>query len=171
MTMDNFNIFGLQVALTFVAFFLICKYYIWPKVSRMPGNDGLKALVATNIFRHLGLVFLVTPQVVAANVPHSWTEPVAFGDLITVILAIAAFLGLASRQSWAPAVTWLFNIVGLVDLLMAFGLGIPAHAWEFNTGSAWYITTFVAPVFMTIHVMIFKLLLSRKGSSARVSNR
>jgi hypothetical protein len=159
--MDNFNIFGMQVAFSFVAFFLISKYYIWPKVSRMPANDGLRALVAANIFRHLGLVFLVTPQVVASTVPHSWTDPVAYGDLITVILAMIAFVGLANGASWAKAVTWLFNIVGFVDLLMAFATGVPAHAWEFNMGSAWYITTFVAPIFITIHVMIFRLLVKK----------
>ena len=158
MAMNNFNIFGLQVAFTFVAFFLVSKYYIWPALSRMPADAALQALVATNIFRHLGLVFLVTPQVVAATVPHSWTNPVAFGDVITVVLAMIAFVGLAQRKSWARGVTWLFNIVGLADLLMAFGTGIPAGAWDFNMGSAWYITTFLAPIFITIHLMVFGLL-------------
>ena len=163
MVMDNFNLFGLQVFLTFVAFFLVAKYYIWPKLSRMPVDNALRALVAANMFRHLGLAFLVSPQIVAPGVPHSWTGPVAYGDLISVVLAILAFTGLASRGAWGRPMTWVFNIVGLVDLMMAYGTGIPAHAWEFNMGSAWYITTFVAPVLILIHFMIFMLLLKKKA--------
>src|SRR6478736_3681419 len=131
--MDNFTIFGLQVALTFTSFYLIVKYYLWPKLTRMPVEAALQALVATNIFRHLGLVFLV-PQVVSATVPRSWTEPVAYGDLIAVILAIAAFVGLAERKPWGKSLTWLFNIVGFGDLVMAYINGVFAQAWTFEFG-------------------------------------
>jgi hypothetical protein len=48
--------------------------------------------------------------------------------------------------------------VGFGDLLMAYVRGVLAQAWTFEFGSAWYITTFLAPVFMIIHVMIFIVL-------------
>src|SRR5262249_47710824 len=127
MTMDNFNIFGMQVAFSFISFFLVSKYYIWPKVSRMPVDDALRALVTTNIFHHLWLALLVSPQAVAPPLPPSCTDPVAYGDMITVVLALIAFVGLASKKSWGRPVPWLFNILGSENLLMAFATGVPAH--------------------------------------------
>ncbi len=157
--MNNFHIFGLQAGLTFVSFFLLTKYYIWPKLKTLPSEQALKALVATNIFRHLGLVFLVTPQIVAASVSKSWTMQVAIGDMAAVILAMVAFVGLATKAKWARNATWIFNIVGIADLLLVYTSGIMKQAWDFDIGSAWYIATYIAPVFIIIHILIFKLLL------------
>ena len=155
---SNFNIFGLQVGLTFFSFILVARSYIWPRVASTAQNVGLRALVATNMFRQLGLVFVLTPQFVATEVPHSWTEPIAYGDLVSVILAIIAFIGLSRGASWARGATWIFNIVGFLDFINAYAQGMLIQAWSFNLGFAWLVATLLAPAYMIIHVMIFMYL-------------
>ena len=164
--LNNFNIFGLQVGLTFVSFILIARSYIWPRVISAPGDAGLRALVATNMFRQIGLAFVLSPQIVGSDVPHSWTEPIAYGDLVSVVLAIVAFAGLNRRAAWARGMTWIFNIVGFVDFINAYAQGVMLQAWTFNLGFAWLIATLLAPPYMVIHVMIFMCLLKRPGKQA-----
>ena len=61
--------------------------------------------------------------------------------------------------AWAGALplVWLFNIVGTVDLLNALRQNVAiAHL-----GAAWYIPTFLVPVLLVTHFMMFAWLLRR----------
>jgi hypothetical protein len=161
--MDNFNVFGLQVMMSFVSFYLIARYYIWPKLMRMPAFDSMKVLVATHMFRHLGLVFFVIPQIVSNTVPEKWSSQVAYGDLLTTVLAIISFVLLEKKSKSSVVFVWLFSIVGLVDLLSAYVTGFAGQAWNFDIGSAWYIPTFIVPALIIIHIMVIMILIkSRK---------
>jgi hypothetical protein len=158
--MNSFYAFGIQVTWTFVSFLLIVKYYLWPRLVQMPRQAALRALVAAHLFRHLGLLFVLSPQIVADSVPHSWTFPIACGDMLAVTLAMIAFVGLSEETGWARAMTWLFNVIGFGDLMYAYAAGMMMGAWNFQMGPVnWCIATFLAPVFISIHVIIFKLLL------------
>ncbi|MEE8056050.1 MAG: hypothetical protein V3T38_08400, partial [Gammaproteobacteria bacterium] len=57
----------------------------------------------------------------------------------------------------ALALVWLFNIVGTVDLLNALRHVNVAPAF----GAAWYIPTFLVPLLLVTHFMIFVRLLRR----------
>ena len=66
---------------------------------------------------------------------------------------------IALRTGWvgAVALVWLFNIVGTADLLNALRHVNVAPAF----GAAWYIPTFLVPVLLVTHFMIFVRLLRR----------
>ena len=125
----------------------------------MPLNDALFWLVLPHAFRHIGLVFLV-PGVVAQPLPSDFADPAAYGDLAAAILALASLIAL--RGGWAGALTlvWVFNIVGTVDLLNALRQAdaIPGF------GAAWYIPTFLVPLLLVTHFMIFVRLIRRARS-------
>ncbi len=54
---------------------------------------------------------------------------------------------------------WLFNVLGTVDLLRAL-----RHANAVpDMGAAWYIPTFVVPLLLVTHVMIFARLLRSRS--------
>jgi hypothetical protein len=63
----------------------------------------------------------------------------------------------------ARPLTWLFNIVGLADLVNAFYQGL-SH--DVQLGAAYYIPTFIVPALVVTHVMIFRLLLRHSASAA-----
>jgi len=154
-------LFGLSILMSFVAFGLVAKLYIWPRLQRMPREEALTALVMPHAFRFAGLSFLV-PGVVAPSLPPAFAAPAAYGDLIAAILAIISVLALSARVSWALAIVWIFSLWGSLDLLNAIyqgeiGVGIDVH----DLGAAFYIPTVIVPPFLIIHGLIFWLLLRR----------
>jgi hypothetical protein len=146
--MDSFQIFGVQFLLSLVVYGLLAKWYVAPALARLPLPDALIPLLVPHAFRHLGLVFLV-PAVVAPTLPPAFA-----------LLALLAMIALRGRWTVAIPLTWLFNVVGTLDLLHAFYQGIPLDAGA-HMGSAWYIPTFIVPALYVTHFMIFVLLVKR----------
>ena len=152
-------LFGLSVLTSSVAFSIVAKLYIAPRLKAMPLEDALRCLIAPHMFRLVGLSFLV-PGVVSPALSPSFAAPAAYGDEIAALLAIIATIALTIRVAWATALAWLFNLWGTADLLYAFyqgliGVGIDPAA----LGVAFYIPTLVVPPLFITHVMIFWLLL------------
>lgn len=62
---------------------------------------------------------------------------------------------LRTRSSIAIPLTWLFNVVGLLDLINAFYQGLSNNV---QLGAAYYIPTFIVPALVITHLMIFRML-------------
>src|SRR5437899_1976206 len=126
--MDMQAVFGLSILMSFVAFGLVTKLYIWPRLRNLDRNDALLPLVLPHTFRFVGLGFLV-PGVVSPSLSSAFAVPAAYGDLVAAILAMIAALALSIRAFWAISIAWVFNVWGTADLLYAFyqaqiGIGI-----------------------------------------------
>ena len=89
--MDVRALFGLSVLMSFLAFGIVTKLYIWPQVRVMRPEDALIALVVVHMFRFVGLSFLVL-GVVGPSLPSAFARPAAYGDLVAAILAVVATL-------------------------------------------------------------------------------
>ena len=149
-------IFGLQFFLSLVVWGLIATWVVAPWLKTKPPNEALFWLTLPHAFRHIGMVFLV-PGIVAQPLPTFFAAPAAYGDLLSGVLALLALVALRTGWRRAIALVWLFNIVGTVDLLNAL-----RHANAIpDLGAAWYIPTFVVPLLLVTHVMIFARLLRR----------
>lgn len=149
-------IFGLQFVLSLVVWSLIARWLVAPWLAKMPLNDALFWLVLPHAFRHIGLVFLV-PGVVAQPLPGGFADPAAYGDLAAAILALLSLIALRGGWAGALALVWVFNVVGTADLLNALRQAdaIPGF------GAAWYIPTFLVPLLLVTHFMIFVRLIAR----------
>ncbi len=154
--MDVQAIFGLQFLLSLVVWSLIAKWLLAPWLDKLPPNDALFWLVLPHAFRHVGLVFLVL-GVVVQPLPGGFADLAAYGDLTAALLALASLIALRSGWAGAVALVWIFNIVGTVDLLNA--LRQPGAIPDF--GAAWYIPTFLVPLLLVTHFMIFVRLIGR----------
>jgi len=164
--MSMVAIFGISVLMSFVAFGIVTKLYIWPWLRTLRREDALLALVVPHTFRFVGLSFLV-PGVVSPSLPPAFANPAAYGDPVAAILAIVATFALSARASWAIAITWIFNVWGTADLLNAvyqgqIGVGIGPG----SLGAAFYIPTVLVPPWLVTHALIFWLLLRPKQSRA-----
>jgi len=156
--MDIQALFGLSVLMSFVAFGLVTKLYIWPRLQRLERADALVPLVVPHTFRFIGLSFLV-PGVVSPSLPSAFAAPAAYGDLVAAILAAAATLTLSRRASLATLLVWLFNIWGAADLLFAFYQGLFGVRLDARMlGAAFFIPTAVVPPLLIMHGLIFWLL-------------
>ena len=150
-------IFGLQFALSIAAWAVIAGIFIMPRLKALQRSDILMWLTLPHVFRHVGLVFLV-PGVTADALPASFANAAAYGDLLAGILALAAVLSLRAKWPGAIAVVWIFNVVGTVDLANALRHPEPIPSF----GAAWFIPTFLVPLLIVTHVLIFRELLRKR---------
>ncbi len=126
-------------------------------VARRETNSlGVDRADHPHAFRHLGLAFLV-PGLVSEQLPSSFAFTVAYGDLVSGLLALLCLAALRGRWGVVFPLVWIFNIVGTVDLLNALRQPeVPQHLQ-----STWYIPTFWVPILLVTHAMIFIRLLGR----------
>ena len=138
-------------------FALIAKWYVSPWLAGKPIQQALLPLIFPHAFRHIGLTFFV-PGVVAQPLPTFFAYTAAYGDLVSGLLALLSLIALRGGWRLALPLVWLFTIVGTLDLLNAL-----RHADVVpDLGATWYIPTFLVPVLLVTHVMIFTRLLKRK---------
>ena len=148
------QIFGLQVLLSFLVYGLVARWYVTPRLAPLPLHAALQPLLVLHATRYLGMVFLV-PTVVGPVLPAGFAVPAAYGDLLAALLALAALVALHARAPIALPLTWLFNVVGLLDLINAFYQGLRN---DVQLGAAYFIPTFAVPALVITHLMIFRML-------------
>jgi hypothetical protein len=154
--------FFLSIAFSLVAWTLVAKLYIWPRLRSREQPDALRPLLVLHAFRFEGLAFLV-PGVVSPDLPTTFAYSAAYGDLGAAILAL---LSLASLPSGAGVViVWIFNLWGTFDLLHAFYEANAGSLMPGKLGAAYFIPTLLVPLLLVTHVMIFKILLQRQRRS------
>jgi hypothetical protein len=156
--MTSEAVLGLSVLMSLLAFGIVTKLYIWPRLRIMGRDEALLPLVIPHTFRFVGLSFLV-PGVVSPSLPPAFAVPAAYGDLVAAILAVVATLALSARTSWSIVVVWVFNVWGSADLLNAIYDGqIGVRIGPGSLGAAFYIPTVVVPALLITHGLIFWLL-------------
>lgn len=158
--MDTLAIFGLQFVLSLVVFTLLAKWYVIPWLAKMSTRQALMPLLIPHAFRHIGLAFLV-PEVVAQPLPNYFAYAAAYGDFISGLLALVSLIGLRARWRFSLALVWLFNVVGTVDLFNALRQAdvVP------SLGTTWYIPTFLVPLLLVTHGLVFIQLFKALGQS------
>jgi hypothetical protein len=156
----SFQIFGIQLTLSFIVYGLLAKWYVAPALDKWQLNDALVALVFPHALRHLGLTILV-PVVVDPNFPREWSVPMAIGDVIAQLMALACLVALRSRAAWSIGLVWIFNVFGFLDLVFVMAQGIRLDVTRFQFGAFWFLSTFWLPVLIISHILIFQRLLKR----------
>jgi len=154
--MDPLSIFVLQLVLSITVFTIAAKWYVSPWLAEKTNSQALTILIFPHAMRHIGLMFFV-PGIVSQTLPTFFAYTAAYGDLISGLLALLALVVL--RRGWGIAIplVWVFNIVGTVDLLNAL-----RHVDVVpDLGATWYIPTFLVPLLLVTHAMIFARLLRR----------
>jgi hypothetical protein len=159
-------LFGLNVLMSFVAFGIVTKIYIWPCLRVARREEALIALAVPHAFRFIGLSFLI-PGVVSPSLSSAFGAPAAYGDLFAAILAIVAIWSLSVRAPFATLIVWAFNVWGAVDLLAAFYQGlIGVRISPGSLGAAYFIPTVLVPPLLVTHGLMFWLLVRKPASAA-----
>ena len=162
----NFLNYFLSYAVAFVAFSLVGRWYLWPAINGRPPRSALPPLLLFASFRVNGLMFLMT-GLVSPQLPKAFAVPTAYGDLTAAVLALLALWPLRAEMRAAVAMVWLFNIVGLLDLLYANIATFRENVDPTYLGTAYYLATLNVPAMVVVHVTIFAYLLSVSPRSRR----
>jgi hypothetical protein len=157
--MNTIVYFGMSVALGLIAWFTIFAAIIWPKVKGQPKIQQLKSLTAISFFRYFATTFLIV-GLVTRKLPAGFANPAAFGDLISLVLAYIAFIGLQRSRTERPRLlpVWIFNVVGTADLLFAFATAPFLIKDPGSFGLTYIIPTVYVPLLLTAHFYAFKVL-------------
>lgn len=159
--MDNFMILNLQSTLSLIVFALLARWYLVPRLSKLNLADALIPLLFIHAFRYTPMTLLVDGQV-SSEVPAEVANAVAYGDLTAAILAILAILFLKFKLTGAVIVAWIFNIVGVLDLINALRVGVGAKLYEYALGFNWYILNYYVPLLIVTHVIMIYWLVKKK---------
>src|SRR5215813_7105345 len=122
--MTPFLVLNLQSTFTLVA-----KWHIAPRLSKSSVEDYLVLLTWVHVFRYAPLTLFVPTQA-SPTIPAGVAEQIAYGDLVSAVLALVAVVFLTRRWPGAIAVAWLFNIVGIADLVVSTSAAIRARLYE-----------------------------------------
>jgi hypothetical protein len=156
--MSMTHIFQTHLVLGYVAWLLCFGAYILPWLKSIDRVAAHRAIATLHSFRFFGLAFIV-PGVVGADLPAHFATPAAYGDLATGLLAMLALATVRIRPIFRLFVI-AFNLVGIVDLVLAYCHAIqadlPAHAG--NLGAVYAIPIIYVPLLMITHVTAFYFL-------------
>jgi hypothetical protein len=163
--MSTETVFRTHLVFGYVAWLLCFGAYILPWLRSMERFDAHRVIATLHSFRFFGLVFVV-PGVVG-NLPAGFATGAAYGDFATGMLALLALATVRVRPLfWAFVAA--FNLVGVVDLLVAYYnaimAGLPAIAGEL--GATYAIPIIYVPILMITHVVALYWLLRSQLTAA-----
>jgi hypothetical protein len=155
--------FFVSIALGFIAWGIVAKRYIWPKLRLLQRAEALRPLLILHSFRFEGLAFLV-PGVVSADLPPAFAHSAAYGDIVAATLALLS-LALLPRGA-GVFIAWIFNLWGSADLLNAFYQANDAGLVPGQLGVTYFIPTLLVPLLLITHALGFRILLRHQTESA-----
>jgi len=155
--------FFVSIVFSFVAWGIVTGSVIWPELRHRSRNEALRQLLTLHSFRFVGLAFLV-PGVVSPDLPAAFAEGAAYGDIVAAALALLALALLPGRLGIVAA--WVFNLWGTADIIHANYDGIRLGVQAGQMGAAYFLPTFIVPLFMITHGLIFWLLLRNENEAA-----
>jgi hypothetical protein len=147
-----------QYVFSFIAWSIVTVQFIWPELRGQTRTQALRPLLILHSFRFIGLAFLV-PGVVSPDLPAAFAQPAAYGDIVAAGLALIALAALKSGSG--PFLVWVFNVWGTADLLYAFYQGNQAGLLPGHLGATFFIPTFIVPLLLITHALVFRILLQR----------
>ena len=169
---------GLSVAVPVIAMIFAVNRFSQLKESLR--HTPLASLVALNMLRVAGVLFILLKA--QGRVAPTFSSSAGFGDITVGLLAIPLSWMLATRKPGTNGLLWIWNCLGLLDLITAIGLGVisspgplrllvEAHSSSIMTTLPWFlIPGFLVPLFASSHLAIFWRL-TRAHSPARQSER
>jgi len=151
--MSAFHVLAVQSTLSLIAFALIARWHVGPRLAALTREDALVALLWGHVFRYAPLT-LYAPGQVDPRIPADVAAAVAFGDLASGLVALVALLALKLRVPGAIGLAWIFTVVGIGDLVVATLKAVGAQMYTYSMGWNWYILNFYVPMLVVCHVMI-----------------
>jgi hypothetical protein len=160
--------FFTSIAFAFIAWGIVAKQYLWPKLRLLQRAEALRPILVLHCFRFIGLAFLV-PGVASPDLPSAFAHSAAYGDIIAATLALLSLASL-SRGS-GVVIAWIFNLWGSADILNAFYQANAAGLIPGQLGAAYFLPTLVVPLLLITHGLAFRILLQHQSESAVQESR
>ena len=150
-------------AVVILASALIATWYVWPAIKDRPPKVALTPLLLYVCLRVNGLMFLM-PGLVSPDLPKVFAVPTAYGDLTAASLRSSRSGRFGPSAPWRFR-WWLFNIVGMLDLIYANISSLKDHVDPTYLGVSYYLAVLNVPAMLVVHMLIFAYLLRRSPAN------
>jgi hypothetical protein len=169
--MRSFAVLAVQLTFSLVAFSLLARWYVGPRLRAGSREAALATLLWVHVFRYAPLALYATGQV-DPRVPPDVAAAIGYGDLLSGALALLAVCALRARARVGIPLVWVFTVVGSGDLVYATYKAVGAELYRYYLGWNWYILTFYVPMLAVTQVMMIRQLVglpSRTAASAETA--
>ena len=150
------NILAINLLFGTLVFWIAAKIYLIPKLRVWESSAIMLPILLLHSLRHLGLMFLA-PGAVYQGIPSEFATPAAYGDLVAAVLALVAIAAVTAKSQFARPLVALFNVEGMLDLIIAITLATVYGAAPFM-GPAYWIPAFWVPALLVTHYIVFLVL-------------
>jgi len=147
-------LFAVQFTMSLVLCVMVARWYLVPALNKLPAPAALVPLFLFHALRYLPSSAFAPGQI-GDSVPKDAMAAIAYGDLVSAVLALLAVLFLRSQLPGAIAVAWLVNVVTSLDWLYASFVAASNRLVTYPMGGNWYIINFYVPAIGVVHVLIF----------------
>jgi hypothetical protein len=167
---------GGSIPITFpvvgVAVLLALGALAFPAWRRVADAIPADRLIEIQLYRVIGAQFVALYAI--GSLPGFFALPAGWGDVAVGLAAPVVALAYRRRAPGAPALAWTWNTLGLLDLLMAVGLGTgillrllrPDAPAESAVAMTYFplvlVPTFGVPIGIILHLYTFRALARRK---------
>lgn len=158
--MTPFIIANIQFTLSLIIYSFIAVWFINPQLKKLSWDKAVIPLLVVHCFRY-GPLTLLMPGQVSTEVPSDVAQTIAYGDLLSGILALFAAILVWYKSSAAKIAVWIFTTVGVADVIIASAKGIGAGLVNLPLGFNIYILNFYVPMLIVTHILIIKILLKK----------
>lgn len=154
-------VFNVQLVIGIAVYGLLGKWFVIPRLDRMPREQALVLCLIPQLFRQVGLYALVPGTY--QQFPESWAQVTAYGDLSTQLTSLAAAILLRRGSPAAIPVVWLSAAIGVTGAAVAMYLmsatAVPLH----ELYSAWFLPVFFLPAILWSHIYTIRFLLRKRA--------
>jgi hypothetical protein len=119
---DRFYLSPLIPLFTTAAFLIVfLALRLWPALRRVLDAASLPAMIGVQFYRTIGLLFIILLG--WGQLPAHFALPAGWGDIAIGVAAPLVALALARGVPGAVTLAVAWNVVGLLDLIVAVGMG------------------------------------------------
>jgi hypothetical protein len=148
--------------LNFVIFIMIAVWYVAPWLAARPRARALAPLLWVQAFRHVALQ-IFSAQKFGFAVSDSARDQIVTGDVIGMLLAVAAIVALRYRSRAAPFLISLLVVETALDLVYSAALGFSERLYESASSVTWLIVSFYVPLLWVSLGLIVWQMISRRS--------
>lgn len=161
----------------------LLAFTLSPALRRAAGGASLPAIVGVQVYRVLGVLFIIL--LAQGQLPAYFARPAGWGDIFIGVTAPLVALALARRASGARPLAFAWNVLGLLDLVVAVGMGTGAlapylmpelgtrvpSAGAMGVFPLILVPTFVVPLSIILHVVALARLAREAPAEGRLMAR
>ncbi|MEM9006104.1 MAG: hypothetical protein AAGE59_21580 [Cyanobacteria bacterium P01_F01_bin.86] len=156
--MKNLILLSLQVLSSLFMFYLAFRWWIKPRLDKLPQYEALLPVVFYHGIRFVGLTFMADGQFYD-SFPDNMAAAIGIGDYIVSILALLTAIALKSKTKIAIPLVWTTIVLGIVDFFNAFRLLGGQEFWKYDIEGTWYFFLFIGPITIITSIYIIKRLI------------